>query len=297
MTYPFSLQKRVTKRTYKSTYQILKELSEVWDNLTDINRANILEKIGGKRNANVTAAIIENFSQAEKALQTSMNSAGSALAENEKYLDSIEGRVSKFRASWQSLSADFFNGDFIKGVVSGADTIVSGLDSIIAKFGAIPTLIGTVTAAMSGWRISQGQRTGIIDFIANPEAGRSHVRILNNDLKELGATIKDVYKSYYSPGENAGRMGKAFAGAKAGLKGTFGMIGASIVSNSSEIKEYRPQAPTVWKPRRMSSRPEKHWFLITGSWLPVVLSGVNTLMRWTLPVRLVKQHSRDIQVG
>lgn len=168
-----------------------------------------------------------------------MNSAGSALAENEKYLDSIEGRVSKFRASWQSLSADFFNGDFIKGVVSGADTIVSGLDSIIAKFGAIPTLIGTVTAAMSGWRISQGQRTGIIDFIANPEAGRSHVRILNNDMKELGATIKDVYQSYYNPGENAGRMGKAFAGAKAGLKGTFGMIGASIVSNSSEIKEYR----------------------------------------------------------
>lgn len=34
--------------TFKSTYQILKELSQVWDDLTDINRANILEKIGGK---------------------------------------------------------------------------------------------------------------------------------------------------------------------------------------------------------------------------------------------------------
>lgn len=34
--------------TFKSTYQIMKELSQVWDDLTDITRANILEKIGGK---------------------------------------------------------------------------------------------------------------------------------------------------------------------------------------------------------------------------------------------------------
>lgn len=50
MTYPFSFfEKRVTNRTFKSTYQILKELSQVWDDLTDITQANILEKIGGKR--------------------------------------------------------------------------------------------------------------------------------------------------------------------------------------------------------------------------------------------------------
>lgn len=39
----------IDDNTYKSTYDILKELSQVWDDLMDINRANILEKIGGKR--------------------------------------------------------------------------------------------------------------------------------------------------------------------------------------------------------------------------------------------------------
>src|SRR5699024_6937200 len=43
--------------TFKSTYEIIKDLSEVWDELTDITRANILELIGGKRNSNVVTAL------------------------------------------------------------------------------------------------------------------------------------------------------------------------------------------------------------------------------------------------
>ena len=34
--------------TYKSSFQILKELSQVWDQLTDVSQANILEKLAGK---------------------------------------------------------------------------------------------------------------------------------------------------------------------------------------------------------------------------------------------------------
>lgn len=33
---------------FKSTYQILKEISQVWDQLTDVSQANILEKLAGK---------------------------------------------------------------------------------------------------------------------------------------------------------------------------------------------------------------------------------------------------------
>lgn len=38
----------VDDQTFKSTYQIMKELSEVWNDLADIDTANILELIGGK---------------------------------------------------------------------------------------------------------------------------------------------------------------------------------------------------------------------------------------------------------
>lgn len=47
MTYPLFFR-GVTKRTFKSSYSILREIAGVWDKLTDISRANILEMLGGK---------------------------------------------------------------------------------------------------------------------------------------------------------------------------------------------------------------------------------------------------------
>ena len=103
---------------YKSTVEILRELSAVWDNLTDTTRTNITELIGGGvRNANVIASLMQNFSIVEDVLVTSMNSAGSALAENEKYLDSIQGKISKFQASWEALSTSIVDGDLVKGII------------------------------------------------------------------------------------------------------------------------------------------------------------------------------------
>lgn len=140
---------QIDEDSFKSTYQILKELSEIWDEewLTDISRANILEMIGGKRNANVVSALLENFEIAEKALKTSAESAGSALAENEKYLDSIQGKIQKFQASWQALSASVVNTDLVKGIVDGGRYFVEAITWMTDSLGglgvaimAVPTL-------------------------------------------------------------------------------------------------------------------------------------------------------------
>ena len=50
MTYPLLFVKGVTnKDTFKSTYDIMDELSTKWQDLTDIQQASITELIAGKR--------------------------------------------------------------------------------------------------------------------------------------------------------------------------------------------------------------------------------------------------------
>lgn len=49
---------QLDEENFKSTFQILKELSEVWDGLTDISQANILEMVGGKLLPQCTAMCI-----------------------------------------------------------------------------------------------------------------------------------------------------------------------------------------------------------------------------------------------
>ena len=42
--------------TYKSTYQVLKEISDVWDDLSDKNQAQLLEKLFGKTRADMDSS-------------------------------------------------------------------------------------------------------------------------------------------------------------------------------------------------------------------------------------------------
>ena len=128
------------KNTFKGTYQILKELSEVWGELTDISKANILEMVGGKRNANVVAALLENFSIAEEALQTSLNSDGSAMKEYEKWLDSVEAKQLQLKAAWEGLSQDFLSSDFVKFAVDALRGLVNALDAVVDTIGSVGTV-------------------------------------------------------------------------------------------------------------------------------------------------------------
>lgn len=136
-------------QTYKSTYQILKEISEVWSSMADIDQAALLELLGGKRNANATASLIQNFGIAEQALESATDSAGSAATENEKYLDSILGKVAQFNAAFETLSATVIDADFSKGVVDAGTTILDVITKLIDGLGTLNTLAIGVGAALS----------------------------------------------------------------------------------------------------------------------------------------------------
>lgn len=144
--------------TFKSTYQILKEIAGVWDQLSDVSRANLLEKLAGKRNANALAAILQNFTIAEDALRTSQTSAGSALEENAKYMDSITGKLQALQASWEQFSANVLNSAFVKNIIdilkkvvdklNELDTKTHGVSSSILLWVTTTTILTAVLAAV-----------------------------------------------------------------------------------------------------------------------------------------------------
>ena len=98
-----------------------------------------------KRQANVLSALIQNFDTAEKVIETSANSAGSALRENEKYLDSIQGKIDQFSNAVQSMWSNTFDSDLVKGVIALGTELIK----IIDKIGLLQTvLIALATYSM-----------------------------------------------------------------------------------------------------------------------------------------------------
>lgn len=155
-------------KNFKSTYQIMKELSQVWSGLSDVTQANVTEMIGGKRNANAVSAILNNFDVAESAMESAANSANVAWEENEKYLDSIQGRLAQLDASFQALSQDVLSSDLVKTGVSFLTSIVKLLDQIVNLTGALP--LGLGIGAFAG-QLGKPKMTGFMIVPSNTPGG------------------------------------------------------------------------------------------------------------------------------
>lgn len=134
----------------KSTYKILDELYEKWNDLSSLEQSDLTNTLAGKNRANVFAALMQNWDKAREAFDVSANqSAGSAEKEMNKALNSIEAKINQLKATGQSISMDFLDSDSLKQALDIIIKLGSALDAIIKKVGALPTLVGAVTAAFS----------------------------------------------------------------------------------------------------------------------------------------------------
>lgn len=136
----------------KSTYKILDELYEKWNDLSSLEQSELTNTLAGKNRANVFAALMQNWDKAREAFDVSANqSAGSAEKEMNKALDSVGAKINQLKATGQSLSIDFLNSDSLKQALDIIIKLGSALDVIVKKVGALPTLVGAITAAFTAF--------------------------------------------------------------------------------------------------------------------------------------------------
>ena len=153
----------LNENEFKNSTQILREMAAAWEDMTDIQRASALELMGGKRQANTLSALIQNFDTVEKVIETSANSSGSALKENERYLDSIQGKIDQFNNATQAMWSNFLDADVVKFVVE----IGTWLIKVIDKVGLLKSVLITL-ATISMVKNKQGPIAflqGISDMI------------------------------------------------------------------------------------------------------------------------------------
>lgn len=131
---------------FKSTYDIMKDMSEVWSSMTDVEQASALELLFGKNRANVGAALLSNFETAEKVLKTSENSAGSAMKEQEAYSQSIQYSLDKMKATAQEFANVTLDASWLKAGVDGAQSLLEILTQIMDVGGGIPAVLGAIGA-------------------------------------------------------------------------------------------------------------------------------------------------------
>lgn len=139
---------------YKSMLTIFNELASVWDDLrSDEARSRVAEILGGTRNLSGIMSTIQNIKDAQNAYNDALNSTGVSMEANNIYMETTEAHVGQLKASFQELSVDVFNSDFMKGFVDGARTAIEAIDSIVEHIGVLGT---TITGVLGGVAIAKG---------------------------------------------------------------------------------------------------------------------------------------------
>lgn len=139
-----------SKQTFKSTYQIIKELTTIWDDLSDVQHAKIEEIVGGKRQLQIVAASISNFKAAEKALDDMANSAGNAEAEMEIVRESVAYALNELKETFTSLAQSTITRDFLKTLINSGTKLLETISDAAPVLNTLLSLIGGVTKAATG---------------------------------------------------------------------------------------------------------------------------------------------------
>lgn len=130
-----------SKQTFKSTYELLKEISQIYSQLSDKNQAQLLEALAGKRQGQIVASIIDNFSAAEKSMQSMANSAGNAQAEMDVAMDSIDAKANKLKQTGVAISENLLSRDNAKTVLEVANGIAEGFELATKHLGLFKTAL------------------------------------------------------------------------------------------------------------------------------------------------------------
>lgn len=131
--------------TYRSTYDILKDISKIWKELTDKNRADLLEVLFGKRQGQVGSAILSNFVSAEKAIEKMADANGNAMKEMEKVYDSLEYKLNQLKETWVGVSQNLVDDRALKVAVDGLTALSNIVDFLTEHLGLLGT-VGIVAA-------------------------------------------------------------------------------------------------------------------------------------------------------
>lgn len=158
-------------------------MADAWKDMNDIQRASALELMGGKRQANVLSALIQNFDTVEKVIEASADSAGSALQENEKYLDSIQGKIDQFSNSLQSMWSNTLDSGVVKWFVDVGTQLIKIVDTL----GLIPSIL----ISIASFKVLKSLFSGvdIIKFIKSISALTMGTKVFEAETRKAAFSL------------------------------------------------------------------------------------------------------------
>lgn len=143
------------EETFRSIFDIYNDIAKVYDKMSDKDASALLDLIAGKNRSNQISAILQNMSEANELLESSLSAAGIASKEYQIYLNSAEAATERFGVAMTEAYSNIISGDTVKGLANTGAAVLDFanswniLEGTIKGFLALGILKGVTTLTVA----------------------------------------------------------------------------------------------------------------------------------------------------
>ena len=142
---------------YREFDVIMSELAEKWDSLSDAQKANISFAIAATRQTNLLSVVLKNYKESTDLATRAVNEHGSAMKNQEKYLNSTAGHLKTLGASVSTLWIRIFQSMPVNEITG----VLASITKFLALAAEKQPALTAIATAFFGARAFMGGRSFI----------------------------------------------------------------------------------------------------------------------------------------
>lgn len=128
----------------KSMDEILQLVADQWGGLTQADQQFVAEMMAGNRHRSTFNAIMDSMSNYTEKFNVALESNGTSMEAQNKYMDSFEGKLGSLKANMEALYSSMLNSDFLKGFIDGLNKGITAITKFTKGTSAITTVLTPV---------------------------------------------------------------------------------------------------------------------------------------------------------
>jgi len=132
---------------------ILEEMAAKWETLNQDQKMALAQTVAGTRQYTYLISLMDNWDSMTKNINTATDATGELNKQQEIYNDSLRARLNELQTAKDALTAEFFDSDSFKELISGLTSVTNFMEEFVKAIGgggaALKTLGNIATMVMS----------------------------------------------------------------------------------------------------------------------------------------------------
>ena len=162
-----SIFKEGSTTEFKSLVDYFGEIYDIWDEMTQKQQNDFLQKAFGKTQAQAGAALIQNYSAVTKSLEVMDEAAGSSDKEMETVRQSIDYKINTLKETWVGTVQDILDRGDIGTIVDGLTKISEAIGFVTSNLGILKTAALGVAGYLSFKNVGRDIMYSLFEYADN----------------------------------------------------------------------------------------------------------------------------------